>query len=240
MALKLDLCKITAVREIPWKDDVTQVREGQALKRAFENGEEHAEPSDTANENGGFLGTAYSTETAIKRWPAIEVLTLEGNTEESVALAHRPADRTNRLAIYDSDGNAEVVSTDGSPGASEIDVSATGAIETGSSIAGGTYTFVYEYEPSAREARVLQGDTEPGNHVTAEFGSTSVITAGDVFTTEWDVEADWDAANAAHGVRMTTDGRFTTSDSAANAIPGVAVIQYPTAESEFLGLRYAL
>lgn len=242
MALKLDLCRIIETRELPWASGITSVREGQPLVRVYESGSERGRPSNVANSAVGFAGIAYSSETAISRWPKIETLTLAaGGGVQTPSLSKTPADRTNALAIFNSSGTAVMVSTDGTPAANEIDVSATGVINTHSGIAAGAYTFVYEYAPTALEARILQGDTEPGQHVTSELRSTSAIVRGDVYTTEWDIDADWDDANAALGVRMTADGRFTIGAAAAvgSRIPGIDVIQYPTSESEFLGLRLA-
>ena len=250
MALKLDLCRIAhdGTRSIPWADDVTQVREGQSLIREYENGKEVIKPSDTANSNAGFAGVAFSTETAVTRWPRIEQIALtaaadgaanvQANSLSKVPAFDRGSTSAYSIAVFNSAGVAQTVVA-GTPGSNgQIGITATGGISTrGAAITAGTYTFVYEYVPTAIEVRTLQGDLEPGNAINAELGSNGVIIKGDIYTTEWDVEADWDATSAALGVRMTTDGRFTVSDSVANAIPGVAVIEYPTVDNEFLGLR---
>ena len=233
--MKIDLCRITGVREIPWASTVTQVREGQALVRSYDGGKEVISPSAGVGV-AGFVGIALSTETAVTFWPRKEDIALAAGVASGASLSRVPRDRANRLAIFDSSGAAVTVSTDGGAGSGEIDVSATGAITGHSSTTAGTYTFVYEYEPTAAEVRTLQGDTEPGNAVNAELMSNSVIIRGDVYTTDWDVEADWDDTNAAFGVRLASDGRFTVGTATA-ALAGVSVIQYPTVDQEFLGLR---
>ena len=239
MALKIDLCRITGFREIPWADGVVQIREGQPTVTVYEDGEQHVEPPDALG-NAGYAGVAISNETELDSWPVAEEISLSAAAgAQDDGLSHRPQSPDD-VKIYEADGTAVDVDNAGAIASGDIAISATGAITTGANVDAGIYTFVYRYVPSVREARTLQGDLEPGGHVSSELGSTGVIVAGDVYTTEWDTESAWTAAAAARGVRMDANGRFTVADTVANAIPGVSVIQYPTADSEFLGLRFAL
>ena len=93
-------------------------------------------------------------------------------------------------------------------------------------------TIAYEYSPTQVEARVIQGDVQPGGVVPVNYPFTGVIAKGDVYTSHFDINSDWTNPNAV--IRVGANGKLTTSGS--GAIVDAYVISAPNAELGFLGL----
>lgn len=90
----------------------------------------------------------------------------------------------------------------------------------------------YEYSPSMIEARVLQGDVQPGGTVPANYQWTGVIAEGDVYTTAFELADDWTDPNAV--IRVGANGKLTTQGT--GAVVDAYVIGVPNQETPFLGI----
>lgn len=94
-------------------------------------------------------------------------------------------------------------------------------------------TSSYRYSPTTVEIKALMGDAQPGGNASALIGSVGVIEKGDIFTTEYDTSVDWSANPT---VALGANGQFTVGGSGA-VVPNCYVLQVPSADSTFLGLR---
>lgn len=91
----------------------------------------------------------------------------------------------------------------------------------------------YEYSPTMMQAKVIQGDVQPGGTVPANYGHTGVLSLGDVFTSHFVVADDWTNPNAA--IRLGANGKFTTQGT--GTIVNAIVINVPNAAFPWLGLE---
>ena len=96
----------------------------------------------------------------------------------------------------------------------------------------GDYIIGYEFSPTMIEARVIQGDVQPGGTVPMNYDFTGVLAKGDLFTTSFEISDDWAAAGVK--IRLGANGKLTTQGS--GSIINAYVIGTPNAQSPFLGI----
>lgn len=105
-------------------------------------------------------------------------------------------------------------------------------VEFGSNFGGFVIDVVYTYDLTVAEARALVGDVIVGQTAVDALQNLSVITAGEVYTDQFDAGNDWAVEDI---VRVSATGKFVGGATGV-AIRG-HVIAPPSLENPFLGLR---
>lgn len=103
---------------------------------------------------------------------------------------------------------------------------------TVSGLANGNYTIGYEFSPTMIEARVIQGDVQPGGTVPMNYDFTGVLAKGDIYTSGFEVSDDWTAPSLK--IRLGANGKLTTQGT--GTIIDAYVIGTPNAQAPFLGI----
>jgi len=98
--------------------------------------------------------------------------------------------------------------------------------------AGEAMTIQYRYAPTVQQLQYLQGEAYPAASAFSVTGTAGVIEVGDVYTSEYDTTLDW---SANPDVTLGANGLFTTGGNV--TLSNVIVIQVPSADDPFLGLR---
>lgn len=96
----------------------------------------------------------------------------------------------------------------------------------------GDYVIAYEFSPTMIEARVIQGDVQPGGTVPMNYDFTGVLAKGDIFTSSFEVADDWTVAGVK--IRLGANGKLTTQGT--GTVINAYVIGTPNAQSPFLGI----
>jgi len=245
--LQIDFGTIHRSEERRLAAGTTGVLEGQALVTAYENGELVVKPSSgTANEV--FYGVAISSVSTIKSLTKVEVLTtpavddddnpIGGGTRKQVTLSNTPS---GTLKVYEGSNmsGTEQVYANATPAANKYNRN-VGTNEDGKTVTlfkdGTTYTFVYRYVPTTLEVLNLQGDAEPGTHVSDVTETIGVITAGEVYTGEWVTTVAWSGTSDIH---TASSGRFSTASVTGQSSIGI-VTKVPDSETGLLGFRFSV
>lgn len=103
---------------------------------------------------------------------------------------------------------------------------------TVSDLADGDYVIGYEFSPTMIQARVIQGDVQPGGTVPMNYDFTGVLAKGDIFTTGFEVSDDWTAPSLK--IRLGANGKLTTQGN--GTVINAYVIGTPNAQAPFLGI----
>jgi hypothetical protein len=195
--------------------------EGAALVVVATDGVLGVKPSTGTNADK-FVGVAVSQQMPLARLTRAESF-VQGSGD-TVALAFTPSSGT--VAVIDETDNALlVVTTDWTLAAKVITLEAA--------TRGHTLTVHYAYEPTATQARAVQGDIVPGGPAGDALGQCGVIRNGIVFTDQYDTLIDWSAANPV--IKTAANGLFTVGGSG-QTLSNVTVLSAPTAGFPFLGL----
>lgn len=96
----------------------------------------------------------------------------------------------------------------------------------------GSYVLGYEFSPTMIEARVTQGDVQPGGTVPMNYDFTGVLAKGDIYTSCFEVGDDWSVAGVQ--IRLGANGKFTTQGT--GTVIDAYVIGTPNMQSPFLGI----
>lgn len=179
-----------------------------------------------------FAGIAIYEKAPLTSVPKIEEGVVDDTTFK-VALAKVPVGGAAAMRVVDLTTNT--VLTAGSAanaGEFELTGSLSNEVLVNSSRADHNLRIMYRFSPTTNEARQLQGDVRAGGTALAAYGRTGVILIGDVYTTEFDLNVDWNVDNIVP--RTGANGRITIGGSGA-IIPG-SIISAPTVESPFLGI----
>lgn len=224
------------------------VTDGQCVQKVMEGGKAKGRPSNATN-NSEFLGIScgiYKGRTAT--FPKIEQVTASGVSGGLVtALLSKPVSNTDDLYVYKgSDYSGTLMSktsANAAPtGASDYRLEADGRTLTfDDQNDGSTFFVIGNYVPSANDIRFLYeqgGDIFPGNNAPAYLGQVAVITAGIVYTDQFDKSANWGAADASTPIKGGANGLFTLSGNGC-ICTGVKVYEVPSVDKPYLGLTLA-
>lgn len=190
--------------------------------------------SGTAGEQ--FVGISITTQvdpTSIPNYEALVVTQAGGVQIEQVAIGDELFVKNVTTGVTleaAASGTAQSSLT-----AAQYALAATGSrdIVVPAAMAGDELLVGYRFAATVAAARWLQGDALPGQNVSTELSTVGVITSGDVFTSEFDVTADWFGSSY---VGLSANGQFTVAATAADAIPGVRLLSRPSQGSAWLGL----
>lgn len=225
--LQLNQSRIVGSVEHKLATGVQLVEEGVALVTAYENNELVVKPS-TGVSGEVFAGIALSAVASVTVVPMVEQITVPAEAPYKVTLAGTPVTDA-EIFIKDF--------TKGSASATKNYALVGNELEFHADDAGKTVTVTYAYSPTLAQLTQFQGEQAPGQHVTTALGQTGVITAGNVFTSAYDVTADWTpTAQGALAVYLGANGKFTTKTTGTkvNAI----VTNVPSVGNSFLGLQF--
>lgn len=177
-----------------------------------------------------FVGASLSQPLTLFNFPKVEALTVNGSNQ--ITLSKTPL--AGSLRVVNAAGAALVA---GTPASNATDYSITGQVITVNvALAGQVVTVVYQFAPTVTEARMLQGDTQPGGAAALTTGTVGVIQAGTVYTTEYDTTVDWSVANPV--VKVGANGKFTIGGTGA-VVPNAQVRQVPSSGDVLLGLYFS-
>jgi len=105
--------------------------------------------------------------------------------------------------------------------------------------AGEEYRFVYKWALTRQNRISLFGDAQPGGPSGGATGQIGVIqTAEIIYLDQFDTTVDWACGCKVHTMGI---GQITTSNSDEKGIelPGVVVVDLPTADRPYLGLQFS-
>jgi hypothetical protein len=104
--------------------------------------------------------------------------------------------------------------------------------------AGADAFIMYRYSPTAIQQRFLYeggGDLYPGNNAPEVFGQVGCITAGIVYTDQYDATVNWNTVNDATVIRGGANGKLTTSGTGC-ICRGLRIHEVPSADKPWLGV----
>ena len=101
--------------------------------------------------------------------------------------------------------------------------------------AGNAVVVTYKYALSVVQARVLQGDIQPGGYAGAYVGQIGVVKRGVIYTSEFDSSKNWAAATA---IKLAPNGQLTDQTGTGATIDGY-VVAVPGEEVPFLGIEFS-
>jgi len=208
--------------------------EGAGLVSVLEGGVEKVQPS-TALAGQVFAGFARFRQLSY----ATNTLVVEGVVPASAAYSINVG-KTNlvsgQVRVYDVTSAADLVIVAAAPAAGEVWVKhASGELEFNSAEASDSVTVYFRYNMTVQEAQLLYYD-HPTNYPDANlFAQVGVGKGkGQMFTLFYDAKDDFSASNA---VKLGAGGMLTLTGSGP-AVPGVRVIQVPSAEDPHLGIEF--
>lgn len=211
---------------------VTIVNEGSALvvDTSLANGV--ATSTGAAGEQ--FAGISITTQVDPAQLPQYDQLVVDAAGH--VVTTYVPLAGTIFAQDVTAAANLVVDAAGTAAAAGHISQVSTGSQTLQTATAAATHTLLvgYRYSPTVQVAQWLQGDQLPGNNISRQLNTVGVLVSGDVYTSEFDTSADWTAA--ALYVVLGANGLFTTTATAANALPGVRVLSRPGYGNSFLGL----
>jgi len=234
----LDLNK-SRIFESHVKDVVTglvNIPEGAAMVSSRENGISKAKLSaGVATES--FIGVSTGRPTMPSIAPKFDSLAVPASSPYTVTLS-RPVSGNDILVVHvAANGTRTTLTAGAATNAGEYSI-ANGVITVNSSKAGGTLEVSYRYAVTLQEANALYNFSVYGADMSLEHGTVGLITAGIVYTDQYDVTSDWSTQSRAVPVRVGPNGLFTlTSNSDANQAITAIVVQVPGAGSPLLGLH---
>ncbi len=217
-------------QDLPIAPGAGAIREGQVLVAVYQaDGTLSVKPS-TGGSSEVFVGVALAHLTDIDTTAVFESLT--SGTPKTVELSHTPV--SGSLALFGSTGTAltAVSSAANVDANTKYYVSGTTVTLNAASI---TVSVQYRRDITTKESRDIQGDVQPGTHITSERGVVGVITSGTVFTDEYDTTGRWHTGVV--GIAPAAGGLFKPS-TAATSVASL-LLQIPLKAGDLLGLRLA-
>lgn len=224
--LQLNQSRIVGSVEHKLATGVSLAEEGTALVTAYENNQLVVKPS-TGTSGEVFAGIALSAVASVISAPIVEEHKVPAKAPFTVELADEP--------ITDSEIFVRGFTKNASAESGKFALDGK-TLTFDASDAGKTVVVTYAYSPRLNQLTAFQGDQAPGVHVTTALGQTGVITAGNVFTSAYDVTADWTPKNGAIKVYLGANGKFTTKEGGTQ-VPAI-VTNVPAVGSPFLGLQF--
>jgi hypothetical protein len=217
--LNLTACRVNRSDEQPFNPAAVMTAVGGALVQ----GPMGTVTPSTGTSGEQFVGVSLAQPMTLLNFPKVEVLIPPANA--IVNLFAAPLAGT--LRAIDSAAGTPI--TVGTPASVATNYSIAGsAVTLNAARVGVSTTFFYQFAPTTIQARLLQGDIQPGGAASLSTGSIGVIRAGLVFTTEYDTTVDWTVANPV--IKTGANGRFTIGGSGA-LVPNAQVVQYPVGTS---------
>lgn len=198
--------------------------EGIAAVYAKENGITVVRPSTGAN-GEVFAGFSLSRNTP----PTFNNIFVEGIVPESGVLELARIPVNGQFLIRNNAGAALTVTAEAPAAATEAWLDGQ-KVTVDDSLKGKAYSLQYRYEMSVAEAKLVVGDAPMGGLSSSDQGIIGLLIEADVATSYFDASVDWTNAVT---VRLGAGGVLTTKGSG-TVIPGVVVLQAPSAGSPFL------
>lgn len=221
------------------------VTDGQCVQKVMEGGLAKGRPSN-ATADSEYLGISWGIyKGRPNNFPKIqEVKVGAASGATATALLSKQVANADDIYVYkgsDYSGTLMSKTAGGAAptGATDYNLEADGrTITVDDQNANTTLFVVYNYVPSVADYKFAYeagGDLFPGNNGPAILGQVSVITAGIVYTDQFDKSVNWNAVNAATPIKGGANGIFTTNGNGC-ICTGVKVYEAPSMDKPFLGL----
>lgn len=245
MALDLSQTRPQLTAEWPLSLLAGSVEEGQGLQFLIENGTNVVTPGTGAANTNIFAGVALSYFTSPTTGVAVDVVTLDSsgngvlsNTPVSSSVISAflsPTLDTGTGDLQDGQyvGGTALSWVTSAPDATHFTFTGT-AFSSNASNTGLVVKVIYRYTLTAQQAAALVGDGIAGHTVPSDVtGTIGVIQRGIVFTSNFDVSANWGAADIST-IKLATNGLFQVGGTGASV--NADVYSVPSASSPYLGL----
>lgn len=203
--------------------------EGVALAYIMESGKAKVRPS-TGAANERFAGLSLSRNAQSRRLTEVLNIQVPATSPYTVTLPHEPNPgelRVGALTLADPDAGGLVDGT--------YEISGK-TLTFNAAQAGAIIEVGLAFTPSILESIVAAGNDPVGGLPSVGLGVVGVIIAGDAYTDQYDVTADWTGNGVDPvAVYLGANGLFTTKDTG-TLLESVTVLQTPSAGAAFLGL----
>lgn len=221
--------------ERPVATGLTVTAEGQPLVADYTGGVFGVKPaSGAANEQ--YVGMARAQQLTPAYDSKVEQFTVGSSLV--VTLSKIPVAYT-KLRIRDITAGTDLAVDSTGPVSAILAVltTSTATVTVHSTQLGHVLEFIYRYVPSALDALNIQGNIPAGGAASLILDSVEVLQTGDFYTSEFDPTADY--TDESKAICTMTGGIFTNATPAGGkvAVPNAVVIEVPSADSPFLGLR---
>lgn len=111
-------------------------------------------------------------------------------------------------------------------------VTVTGKVIAGLT-AGNTVVVTYKYALTVYQRTALFGNSQPGGYVGNYVDQIGYISAGQVFTSEFDTSVNWLAATQ---VKLAANGQITDQTGTGVVIPNATITGVPSSQVPYLGI----
>lgn len=222
MAFALALSKFESSSEATVAPGAVILAEGQAMVRAPGATSLGVMPSTAATATEVFVGFAIAGTSALPFPEAYtnKVITVTVPSTGIVTLPLTPV--AGQIFAFDNTTGAVATFT------------AAGAVLSGLT-AGDSVTFTFKYAMTVVQATALAGNVQPGGYAGAYVNQIGLVKRGLVFTSEFNVAANWAASTA---IKLAANGQITDQTGTGATIQG-AVVQLPSIEYPFLGIEFS-
>lgn len=209
--------------------------EGQPLVADYTGGVFSVKPAG-GNANEQFVGIARAQQLSLTKATKVEVLTVGASLV--VTLSKIPLAYTS-LRLRDVTAGADLAVDSTGPASAILALLDTGTatVHFHSTQQGHVIEFTYRYVPSTIDALALQGNIPAGGAASLILDSVEVLQVGDVYTSEFDPTADY--TDESKAICTMAGALFTNASPGGGkvAVPNAVVIEVPSADSPYLGLR---
>jgi hypothetical protein len=227
--------RITASTERAVAAGLSVTSEGQPLVADYTGGVFGVKPAG-GNANEKFVGVARAQQLTPAYDSKVEVFTVGASL--LVTLSKLPLAYTS-LRLRDLTAGADLPVDSTGPAAAALALldAGTSKVHFHSTQLGHVIEFTYRYVPNAVDALNIQGNIPAGGAASLILDSVEVLEIGDIWTSEFDPTADYTDLTLSI---CTMAGALFTNDTPGGgkvAVPNATVLEVPSADSPFLGLR---
>lgn len=188
----------------------------------------------SASSSDKFAGFAYNQYRILPtNLPKVEEQVIPSTVQE-ITLTRTPLNPTTQVfvVVISPTGTQTALAYASSADSTHFALSGT-TVTFDESFAGYTAHVVYNYTPTALEARDFYGDIRPGTNNTGAVGVISVIRRGTIVLTNYDTGADWSANTA---IKVDSTGRLVKSGSGLT-LTNAIVRAIPTSQNPYLSVE---
>lgn len=225
MALPIELCRILRSTEYNLAQGAS-LTEGKAAVATYENGVLAVKPS-TGAAGEAFMGVMLNEPSSPGVQPGVFPITTDDASKAT--LPYVPVAGSVAIPGYTEVNAAPGAATEFRVVDNVVQFQNVAANKNKQLNATMKYT-MGNFEATARF-----GDSYPGGSAAQQFSLTGVAEEGEIYTDQWDTDADWSGTLTV--LYMGADGQFTTNTTGAQKVPNAVITKFPVAGSAYLGFR---